>query len=289
MQAAFFVQKIDKIRQIAIIKDMEKKDNICLHAGHRHRMIEKLDKEALNEHELLETLLFNAIPRKNTNELAHRLLFSFGSLYKVLTAKVEELKNVEGVGESVASYLVCIGKFYKKFKLDEAKELCPKYFERESFKEYLVGLYQGCKKEYLDFFLLDGEKKIIFSRRFEMNDENKVRINTVSFLKMVNDFSPVGIIMAHNHPYGTCFPSSFDNEATGKVQVLCQVYGVTLCDHFIYAPNAVYSYYKQNELTSTLEEYLTSFRKNHRLDAVTNADLIAGFDGDLCDLTFGNQ
>jgi DNA repair protein RadC len=85
------------------------------HSGHRKRIIAKLDKNVLLEHELLEIFLFNAIPRRNTNDIAHRLLARFKSIRGVLDASVAELKTVEGVGENVAAYLVTAGAFFKKY------------------------------------------------------------------------------------------------------------------------------------------------------------------------------
>ena len=86
------------------------------HDGHRHRIIEKLDSGNLCEHEILEILLFNAIPRRNTNELAHRLLAAFGSVRGIFSATVAQLKTVDGVGENVAAYLRCVGKFYEVYR-----------------------------------------------------------------------------------------------------------------------------------------------------------------------------
>ena len=66
-----------------------------MHEGHRQRMLQRLgDAKHLQDHELLEILLFNAIPRKNTNPLAHELLSAFGSLEGVLRAVYEELLRV---------------------------------------------------------------------------------------------------------------------------------------------------------------------------------------------------
>ena len=81
-----------------------------MHEGHRQRMYDKLkNDDGLFDHELLEILLFNALPRKNTNPIAHELLDTFGSLAGVLAADTEKLKAVNGVGENVALYLKCIG------------------------------------------------------------------------------------------------------------------------------------------------------------------------------------
>ena len=87
-----------------------------MHEGHRKRMLERLERAegSLEEHELLEILLFNAIPRKNTNELAHRLLSAFGSLRSLFRAGMSELKAVPGVGESTAAYLKIVGMFLER-------------------------------------------------------------------------------------------------------------------------------------------------------------------------------
>lgn len=79
-----------------------------IHEGHRARMKKKLlenGERSLADHELLEVLLYYAIPRRDTNELAHRLLKQFGSLRGVLSAPVQELACVSGVGQQAALLL----------------------------------------------------------------------------------------------------------------------------------------------------------------------------------------
>ena len=79
-----------------------------IHEGNRARMKKKLlenGERSLADHELLEVLLYYAIPRRDTNELAHRLLKQFGSLRGVLSAPVQELACVSGVGQQAALLL----------------------------------------------------------------------------------------------------------------------------------------------------------------------------------------
>ena len=87
------------IKNPTVKKSTEKKSNI--HSGHRERMRERFLKEGLDnfqDHNALELLLFYAIPQKDTNEEAHRLIDTFGSLSEVFDASYDELCNVKGIG-----------------------------------------------------------------------------------------------------------------------------------------------------------------------------------------------
>ena len=89
-----------------------------IHAGHRDRMYDKLlnSPDSLSEHEYLEVLLFSFIPRKNTNPIAHKLLRTFGSLSGVFNASAKELMTVDGIGKSVATKIVAVGKIFQRVK-----------------------------------------------------------------------------------------------------------------------------------------------------------------------------
>ena len=77
-----------------------KKQDEALHSGHRARMREKLkDNGSFPPHELLEMLLTYSLPRINTNELAHKLINRFGSIDAVLSADMDALEEVDGIGE----------------------------------------------------------------------------------------------------------------------------------------------------------------------------------------------
>lgn len=79
-----------------------------LHDGHRQRKRERFLKQGadgLADHEVLELLLYYAIPRRDTNELAHRLIQHFGTLDAVFQAPPEALMQVSGIGENAAVLL----------------------------------------------------------------------------------------------------------------------------------------------------------------------------------------
>ena len=95
-----------------------------LHENHRARMKARVERdglESLAEHEALEYLLFLAIPRKDTNELAHRLIQHFGDFCKVMEASPEELKQVPGIGEKSARLISTVTAFGRYYALKKRK------------------------------------------------------------------------------------------------------------------------------------------------------------------------
>ena len=91
---------------------MERTRNPAAHGGHRARMRQKVQSngfEGLEPHEIIEFLLFYAIPRQDVNELAHRLIDRFGSVRGVLSAELPELEAVPGVGARTARWLALVG------------------------------------------------------------------------------------------------------------------------------------------------------------------------------------
>lgn len=225
------------------------------HSGHRQRMYEKLREGKLLEHEKLETLLFNAVPRKNTNELAHRLLARFGTIRGLFDAEMEQLKSVDGVGESVASYLYLIGDFYKNYYEDRGEER-PKRYERAEFREYVKKAYSYFEDEVLDFYLLDRNGNICLKRRFtEKGESNRsVEFSPEAFTTMLVEEKPAGIVAVHNHPTGKAEPSAADEDATAKCQMACSFHNVLFCDHLIFGNGEVYSYYDSGKMREISKE-----------------------------------
>ena len=135
---------------------MEKKAKNNPHEGHREKLKRRFYKEGLEnfeDHNVLELILFFAIPRKDTNDIAHALLDRFGSFSRVLEADVKELCEVPGVGEH-AAYLIktypAVSKRYYKDRFGKRKKL-PEY---EELGQDLVLHFAGLSQEevYLLFY-----------------------------------------------------------------------------------------------------------------------------------------
>ena len=217
------------------------------HAGHRKRLIQKLQQGVLLEHETLEALLFNAMPRKNTNDLAHKLLAEFGSVTGVLSAPMEALKQVDGVGDSVASYLRCIGTFCERYYA-EYKERFPRLYEEKSFSAFVFNEYVYLEKEVLDCFLVDRNGYILQRKRFSSGEKNYASLLPEDLTEAFSVPGCAGVILVHNHPGGSAEPSAADENLTKQAQLLCSFHNLLLCDHIICGKNNTYSYYKQGKL-----------------------------------------
>ncbi len=221
---------------------METKKKAYPHAGHRQRIIAKIETQALCDHELLEVLLFNGLPRQNTNELAHRLLIEFGSLEGVINATLPALQKVEGVGESLAAYIRVIGLVMRQCMQEKSEDSLPKKFSYDTFMPFLKRAYTNVSFEVLDAYALDDTGEIISRKRFSSSMLGKVEIEAQELMHMIYAQSPTGIVLVHNHPSGEAYPSKRDDVTTVYLQKICEENGVMLCDHLIYAQSGVYSY-----------------------------------------------
>ena len=131
-----------------------------LHDGHRARKKEQFRRQGLDgfaDHEVLELLLYYAIPRKDTNELAHRLLQKFGSLQNVFSAPLEELAKVDGVGESAALFLTLLPQVQKRAMRSGGKERVLNSVDKCG--RYFLALLGHERQEYGTFRAAGGGKR----------------------------------------------------------------------------------------------------------------------------------
>ncbi len=219
------------------------------HDGHRQRLMDKVIKGVCCEHEYLEMFLCYAIPRRNTNDLAHRLLAEFGSLSRLIAASPSEIQRVKGVGKSTAALLACLSKLCEEYRLSVSREQeFPQTYERGQFVEFVRKAYERIRLEVLDVYCLDGQGRIFRRCRYTSNDDGRVLLDIEALTRLIVDVHPSGIVLVHNHPFGQEKPSPADDEATQKLAYLCRFHNVLLGNHLIYANGKVYDYYESGKL-----------------------------------------
>ena len=208
-----------------------------IHDGHREKMRQRFLKSGLDafaDHEALELLLYYAIPRRDTNPIAHALMERYGSLSAVLAAPVEDLKKVEGVGESAAILLKLAPQLYRKAKMSDAEqETILSSVERVG--AYLLDRFAGEKNEVVYQLCLDRKGKLLVCKKL---GEGGVTSADLDIRRLVENALLTGasaVVLAHNHPSGVALPSRDDYAATDRAKTALAIVGVALTDHIIVA------------------------------------------------------
>lgn len=230
-----------------------------MHEGHRKRMHEKLKTDAgICDHEVLEILLFNAYPRKNTNPIAHKLIEAFGSLAGVLEADFDQLTGVDGVGENVALYIKCVAECLRRVNTQSAGVAVLKTYE--DFKNFVIARMRGNRQEVLEIYCLTKGGKVKRISSFTDEERGKVEVNSDKIAAIMAKERPYGILVAHNHLSGESAPSVSDDRFTGELQLLCSINNVVMYDHCIYASDTnVYSYFGSGKIEEIRRKF--SFKK----------------------------
>ncbi|MCI7712355.1 MAG: DNA repair protein RadC [Clostridiales bacterium] len=208
-----------------------------IHDGHREKMRRRFLQGGLEpfaDHEALELLLYYAIPRRDTNPIAHALMERYGSLAAVLDAPAEDLQKVEGVGESAAVLLKLVPQLYRKARLAEAeRETVLNSSERAG--AYLLERFAGEKHEVVYALYLDRKGKLIACRRLGEGGISSAGLDIRRLLEQALLTSASAVILSHNHPSGVALPSADDYMATDRAKSALGSIGVQLADHIIVA------------------------------------------------------
>lgn len=208
-----------------------------IHDGHREKMRRRFLKGGLDnfaDHEALELLLYYAIPRKDTNPIAHTLMNRYGSLSAVLAAPAEDLKKVEGIGESAAVLLKLAAQIGTKARLaDMEKETVLNTVTRVG--NYLMELFDGESNEKIYQLCLDRKGKLLSCKRLNEGGVANAELDVRRVVENAILTHASGVVISHNHPSGVALPSAEDITATHRVKRALETIGVTLVDHIIVA------------------------------------------------------
>ena len=206
-----------------------------IHEGHRARMKKKLlenGERSLADHELLEVLLYYAIPRRDTNELAHRLLKQFGSLRGVLSAPVQELACVSGVGQQAALLMGMVTMLCRRAAQREKEQILNSV---DACGAYFTELLGSSRREMLWQVCLDGKGKVLSSRCLAEGDVSMAAVSVRQVVEYALRAGAVGVVLAHNHPSGVALPSQEDIATTRLIRDALRTMNIQLVDHIVVA------------------------------------------------------
>lgn len=209
-----------------------------LHDGHRARLRGRSLEhglDGLQDHEVLELLLFWSIPRRDTAPIAHALLDRFGSLSAVFSASAADLEEVDGVGPGTSALIRLVPQICRRTALEGSG---PVLATTEQAGTYLVHCFEGEVRETAYQLCLDQRGKILSRRRIGEGGLSFVALDIRSLVREALDRSASSVILAHDHPSGELGPSWEDIDVTRQVRDALAMVGIVLRDHFIVADGA---------------------------------------------------
>ncbi len=215
-----------------------------MHEGHRQRLTNRFLCEGLEgfeEHEILELLLFYALPRVDTNTMAHELIRTFGSLAAVLEADPKDVERVGGIGPKASAFLAMIPdvfRAYERSKLGRKPALRSIANACGFARTLLFG------KPYEQFYViwLGTQNRVIHVERMSEGSANESPVYISRIASKALRHHAVKCVIAHNHPGGSVMPSKADIETTQSVLSALALLGIELVDHIIVSENEAFSF-----------------------------------------------
>lgn len=212
----------------------------------RQQMLEKFNKfgtDAFNDHELLEVLLYFALPEGDTNSLAHRLMNHFGALHTVLEASPSQLQQVEGIDDDTAEYLSVVGLSLHHYEVDVARcaALDLRLSDPDRIAKYFVPRLAAQRAAVLSVAYIDNDCHIIHCDEYLSDSETCVPINRAAIMRNAVRCSAAGVVLAHNHPDGSVTPTADDIASTQDLSAALRLLDISLVEHCIVAKDQFYS------------------------------------------------
>ena len=220
------------------------------HQGHRERLRKRYLEQGLDslaDHEVLELLLFQFLPYRNTNDIAHELINKFGNLTNVLEATADQLMTVKGISKVTATNLSLIKQvFYRcqRSYLDKKQSTKLSDVLHYAYTMLTAGDFERSLVIYMD-----ASGKVVNKKSY--CSQNDVGV-TVAIKEIVADaltLSATAVLLCHGHVKSSTNASKADIDFTNQLQTTLSGVGIKLLDHAIFNVNGeVFSFREHNLL-----------------------------------------
>jgi DNA repair protein RadC len=217
---------------------------------HRKRLRDRFmtgGAQAIPDYEMLELVLFRAIPRQDVKPIAHALLQMFGDFNRVLTASPERLRQCKGIGDAVICELKVVEAAAQR--MARAKIMNRQVISSwDALLDYCHTTMAHRETEQFRILFLDRKNVLIADEEQAKGTVDHVPVYPREVAKRALELNASALILVHNHPSGDPTPSQSDIDMTQQVEAACATLGITLHDHLIIG--------KSQELSLRSEGYL---------------------------------
>ena len=219
-------------------------------ADHRKRLRTRFMEggaTAMPDYELLELVLFRAIPRQDVKPLARRLLDTFGDFNRVITAPAARLVSVQGVGEAVVQELKILEAAAQRMMRARVMHR-PVLSSWDALLDYCHTAMAHRETEQFRILFLDRKNVLIADEEQARGTVDHVPVYPREVVKRALELNASALILVHNHPSGDPTPSDADLSMTMQIRDAAETLGITLHDHLIIG--------RERELSFRAQSYL---------------------------------
>ncbi len=221
-----------------------KKKTTPHYAGHRQRLRERFvfgGEDAMQDYELLELLLFMAIPRRDVKPLAKDLLSTFGSLPELMSAPHSALSQVEGVSENTATAIKTVSALAARMMKQELMQK-PVLNNWTRLMDYCHMTMAHETKEHFRILFLNKKNEMIADEIQGSGTVDHTPAYPREIMKRALELGATALILMHNHPSGDPKPSQADIDMTNQIIAAAKPFDITIHDHVIIARNGQTSF-----------------------------------------------
>ena len=207
--------------------------------GHRMRLRERFrgaGADALSDYELLEMVLFRALPRGDVKPLAKSLIKKFGSFAEVVHAPATRLREIDGVGEATITELQLIAAAANRVAKGQLQQRAMLSSWNEVI-DYCRTSMAFADKEQFRILFLDKRNQLISDEVQQVGTVDHTPVYPREVIKRALELSATAIILVHNHPSGDPTPSSADIHMTKAIIDIAKPLGISVHDHIIVGRN----------------------------------------------------
>lgn len=213
------------------------------YAGHRDRLRERFlnAPDSLPDYELLELLLFMAIPRRDVKPIAKQLIARFGSLNGVLHANRADLESVDGISETTATAIKAIqAAGLRMLKQDLSGRTILNSWQR--LLDYLQASMAHEAREHFRLLFLNKKNELIADEIQQSGTVDHTPAYPREIMKRALELGATALILVHNHPSGDATPSQADIEMTKLICAAAKPFTIIVHDHLIVSRGGVTSF-----------------------------------------------
>ena len=210
------------------------------------------------DHEILEMLLYQSLPRQDTNKIAHDLLIKFGNFSNVIDAKPEQLMTVKGISVCTACNIALLKEVKRRYRVSATQKIPLKTIG--DIIKYAQELLADCYEEKLIVTFLDASNNLISSEEFDSRSTQRVDVDLKKLVSCALSAGAHGAILFHCHLDSTCQPSDEDVRFTQRIFETLANINIVLMEHIIFnSSGQYYSFFKEKDL----ERIALNYNKLH--------------------------